>query len=115
LFPNVYVRANEDAARHLFSVAPGLDSIVVGDTHVAAQVREAHHAARKCGATGPILDRLFESASSTSKRVRAQTSVSSGVTTIPGAAIAAAARSPDRFRTVACRWSARAAPRPRLR
>jgi glutamyl-tRNA reductase len=59
---------------------------------VAAQVRAAHQAARQRGATGPILDRLFETASGASKRVRAQTTVSTGVTTIAGAAVAAAAR-----------------------
>jgi glutamyl-tRNA reductase len=88
----VYFHADEDAARHLFRVAAGLESIVLGDTHVAAQVRAAHQAARQCGAIGPILDRLFEAASRASKRVRTQTSVPSGVTTMPGVAIAAAAR-----------------------
>src|SRR5262249_49728083 len=48
--------------------------------------------ARECGATGPILDRLFETASGASKRVRAQTTVSTGPMTISGAAVAAAAR-----------------------
>src|SRR5262249_70159 len=87
LFQGVYVRADEQAARHLFRVAAGLGSIVLGDTHVAPAVREAHHAAQQCGATGPILDRLFQFASRASKRVRTETSLSSGVTTIPGAAI----------------------------
>lgn len=90
--PSVYAHTNEDAARHLFRVAAGLESIVLGDTHVAAQVREAHHLARHHGATGPILDRLFEAASGASKVVRAQTTVSTGATTIAGAAVAVAAR-----------------------
>jgi glutamyl-tRNA reductase len=92
LFASGYIHADERAARHLFRVAAGLESIVLGDTHVVAQVREAHEAARQRGATGPILDRLFEAASGASKRVRAQTTVSTGVTTIAGAAVAAAAR-----------------------
>ncbi len=92
LFRRAYVHADEPAARHLFRVAAGLESIVLGDTHVIAQVREAHQAARRRDATGPILDRLFEAASGASKRVRAQTTVSTGVTTIAGAAVAAAAR-----------------------
>jgi glutamyl-tRNA reductase len=86
-----YVYANDRAASHLFRVAAGLESIVLGDTHIAGQVREAHGAARIAGATGPLLDRLFEAASGASKRVRWQTSISSGHTSIPAAAIATAA------------------------
>jgi glutamyl-tRNA reductase len=69
---SVSVRSNEAAACHLFRVAAGLESIVLGDTHVAAQVRQAHNAAKHAGTTGPLLDRLFESASRASKRVRTQ-------------------------------------------
>jgi len=87
----VAVRSNEAAACHLFRVAAGLESIVLGDTHVAAQVRQAHTAAKDAGATGPLLDRLFESASGASKRVRSQTAVSSGATSIPALAVATAA------------------------
>ena len=88
---SVLALSNEAVARHLFSVAAGLESIVLGDTHVAAQVRRAHTAARAAGATGPLLDRLFESASKASKRVRSETSVSSGATSVPAAAVATAA------------------------
>jgi len=87
-----YVQADELAARQLFRVAAGLDSIVVGDTHVAAQVRQAHRAARAAGTTGPLLDRLFEAAAVASKRVRSETSVASGPKSIPAAAVAAAAQ-----------------------
>jgi glutamyl-tRNA reductase len=89
---SIYVHSGEDAARHLFRVASGLDSIVLGDTHVTAQVRGAHRAARAAGGTGPLLDRLFDAASGASKRVRSQTSISSGSTSVPAAAIASAAR-----------------------
>jgi glutamyl-tRNA reductase len=87
-----YLHANQIAARHLFRVVAGLDAIVLGDTHVAAQVRQAHVIAGGAGATGPLLNRLFEAAATTSKRVRSETAVSSGQTSIPAAAIAAAAR-----------------------
>ena len=89
---SVYVHVDQDAARHLFRVAAGLESMVLGDVHVHAQVRQAHRDARACGATGAILDRLFEAASGASKRVRARTNVSAGATTIAGAAIAVASR-----------------------
>jgi glutamyl-tRNA reductase len=87
-----YAYSDDRAARHLFRVAAGLESIVLGDTHVAGQVREAHRSARLAGATGALLDRLFEAASGASKRVRSQTCISSGPTSIPAAAIATAAR-----------------------
>ena len=89
--PSVYSHDGEEAARHLFRVAAGLESIVPGDPHVTAQVRQAHQMARDAGTTGPLLDRLFEGASATSKRIRSRTSISSGATSIPAAAIALAA------------------------
>lgn len=87
-----YVFSDYRAAHHLFRVAAGLESIVLGDIHVAAQVRQAHRLARAAGATGALLDRLFEAASGASRRVRSQTLISSGSTSIPAVAIAAAAR-----------------------
>ena len=88
----LYSFSNERAARHLFRVAAGLESVVPGDTHVAAQLRQAHQFARSVGACGPLLGRLFESASATSKRIRSETEVSSGSTSIPAAAMAMAAK-----------------------
>ena len=88
----IYDYGDQEAAVHLFRVASGLDSIVLGDTHVAGQVRHAHHCARAAGATGPLLNRLFEAASAASKRVRSHTALSHGPTSIPAAAIAVAAR-----------------------
>jgi glutamyl-tRNA reductase len=88
----VFVLREEDAARHLFRVAAGLESTVLGDTDVAAQVRRAHAAALAAGTAGPLLDRLFAAASAASKRVRSETSLSSGSTSIPSAALAVAAR-----------------------
>jgi len=89
---DLYIHDDEAAARHLFRVSGGLDAMVVGDTHVAAQVRHAHQCARGVGATGPLLDRLFETAAAVSKRVRTETSLSSGHTSVPAAAVAAANR-----------------------
>jgi glutamyl-tRNA reductase len=91
-FNSVFAHTDEYAAAHLFRVAAGLDATVLGDTHVAAQVRRAHSEARALGATGPLLDRLFESSTAASKRIRTETAISSGPTSIPAAAIAAAAR-----------------------
>jgi glutamyl-tRNA reductase len=60
--------------------------------HVIAQVRRAHATAQRTGASGPLLDRLFGVASTASRRVRSDTSLSPGSTSIPAAAIAAADR-----------------------
>lgn len=88
----VYVHSGEQAARHLFRVTAGLESIVLGDTDVASQVRHAHAAAQNAGTSGPLLDRLFAAASAASKRVRTETLLSTGSTSIPAAALAVAAR-----------------------
>jgi len=111
-----YCHTDEHAVRHLFRVVSGLESIVIGDTHVVAQVRQAHAVARASGATGPLLDRLFEAAAAASKRVRTCTAVQAGPTSIPGAAVAAAARiagplSERRMLVVGAGRTARAAAR----
>ena len=92
LSSELYAYADESAARHLFRVCAGLDATALGDTHISAQVRQAHGIARATGASGPLLDRMFEMAASASKRIRSETAISSGQTSIPAVAIAAAAR-----------------------
>ena len=87
-----YAFENERAARHLFRVCAGLDAFVLGDTHVVSQVRDAHGRAKASGSSGPLLTRLFEAAVSTSKRIRSETSISSGHASIPGAAMMVASR-----------------------
>ena len=57
--PHVYDVADLDAARHLFRVAAGLDSLVVGEPQILGQVKEAHTAAPSGARVGPLLNRLF--------------------------------------------------------
>ena len=70
-------RMNEDAARHLFSVAVGLESMVVGESEIAGQVRRAVSTARKEGTVAPSLERLFRAASSTARQVTNTTGLGS--------------------------------------
>ena len=86
----------KDAARHLFEVAAGLDSLILGEPEIAGQVKRAGETARRAGAAGTILIRLFEHALAAAKDVRAQTAIGRGSLSYPAlAANAAAAIFPD--------------------
>jgi glutamyl-tRNA reductase len=71
-------RVAEDAAIHLFRVAAGLESAIVGETEVQGQVKEAHRAGREAGTVGAFLDRLVRGALRAGKRVRTETALSRG-------------------------------------
>jgi glutamyl-tRNA reductase len=71
----LYSHYEDDAAEHLFSVASGIDSMVLGEPQILAQVREAYRAAASEGATGPMLSSLFRAAIRTGRRVRAETAI----------------------------------------
>jgi glutamyl-tRNA reductase len=70
---HAYDANNMDAARHLFRVAAGLDSLVVGEPQVLGQVKEALSIAGESHTAGPLLNRLFHSSFAVGKRVRAET------------------------------------------
>ena len=69
----LYEHVDTDAVRHLFRVASSIDSMVVGEPQILGQVKEAYRAAAGCGASGPVLSRLFSSAFAAAKRVRSET------------------------------------------
>ena len=71
----LYRHAGDDAARHLFRVATGLDSMVLGEPQILGQVKQAWAAARGAGTLGGHLDRLFQHAFVTAKRARTETRI----------------------------------------
>lgn len=88
------------AILHLLRVTAGMDSMMLGETQIAAQVKEALSQARKAGATGPILNRLVQMSLEAGKRVRTETSLSGGAMSVSYAAVELASEMfPDLSRT----------------
>jgi glutamyl-tRNA reductase len=75
LAPSIYALRNCDAARQLFRVTSGLESMIVGEAEVQGQVRRAFDQAVAAGTTGPFLNHLFRAALVTGKRVRTETKI----------------------------------------
>jgi glutamyl-tRNA reductase len=90
VLPHVYDVSDLDAARHLFRVSAGLDSLVVGEPQILGQVKEAHTAATDARTAGPMLNRLFHSSFAVGKRVRTETGLGSGAVSVSYAAVALA-------------------------
>jgi glutamyl-tRNA reductase len=88
--PHLYTRTDEDAARHLFRVASGLDSMVVGEPQILGQVKDAYGVAAAERTAGPLLNRLFHWAFAVGKRVRSETSLAEGAVSVSFAAVALA-------------------------
>lgn len=87
----VYTPRNCDAARHLYRVASGLDSMILGEYEVQGQVKRAYETALRVGTTGPMLNRLFKAALRTGKRVRTETTLSERRTSVASVAVDLAA------------------------
>jgi glutamyl-tRNA reductase len=87
---SMYALRNCDAARHLFRVAAGLESMVVGEAEVQGQVRRAWDDARATGASGVLTDQLFGAALAAGRRVRAETAIARGHASISAVAVALA-------------------------
>ena len=82
-----YRYENAECAQHLFRVASGLDSMVVGETEILGQAKKAYEAARKSGAAGPYLHRLFQRAFRVAKQVRTHTDITRGSVSIGSVAV----------------------------
>lgn len=79
----LYALEGADAVRHLFTVAAGLDSMIVGEPQILGQVKRAMELARETGSLGAELDELLRRALSVGRRVRGETAVGDGLPTIP--------------------------------
>jgi glutamyl-tRNA reductase len=83
----IYAHRNCDAARHLFRVTSGLESMVVGEAEIQGQVKRAYESALSGDAVGPLTTRLFKAALVTGKRVRSQTGIGERKLSLPGVAV----------------------------
>jgi glutamyl-tRNA reductase len=73
--PHLYICYDEDAVHHLFRVAAGLDSMVLGEPQILGQITDAYEAALSQGAAGTVLSALFRAAIHAGKRVRTETAI----------------------------------------
>src|SRR6266545_2614921 len=78
----LYSHYEDDAAEHLFSVASGIDSMVLGEPQILTQVRESFRRAEAEGSTGSMLSSLFRAAIRTGRRVRAETAIGASPATL---------------------------------
>jgi glutamyl-tRNA reductase len=83
----IYSPRNCDAARQLYRVTAGLDSMIVGEAEIQGQVRRAHESAMRAGCTGPLSNRLFAAALTAGKRVRTETAIGASRVSIPSVAV----------------------------
>jgi len=92
LISHLYSLRSSDAARHLYQVAAGLDSMILGEAEIQGQVKRAYELSLVEGASGPILNRLFRGAIAAGGRARNETSISEKGVSVPSVAIEQARR-----------------------
>ena len=88
IFDDLFERTGEDVVRHLFHVAASLDSMVVGEPHIVAQIKQAYELACERDSTGPLTNQIFQAALRVAKRVASETSINEKRVSIPSVAIA---------------------------
>jgi glutamyl-tRNA reductase len=87
-----YVRRHREGIEHLFRVAAGIDSSVLGENAILGQVKTAYDAAHREGRVGPVLGRLFPAAIHTGKRCRTETAIGAGAASLERSAVQLAQR-----------------------
>jgi glutamyl-tRNA reductase len=86
----IYSHRNCDAARHLYRVTAGLESMIVGEAEIQGQIKRAYDTALGKETTGPLTNQLFRAALATGKRVRTETAIGERQLSLPGVAVALA-------------------------
>src|ERR1700724_326573 len=89
---SLYHHYDRHAVRHLFRVSAGLDSMMLGEAEILGQVREAYKFAYEQGATGPVLNRMFQAALEVGKRVRSETELGTRPMSVASAGVKLAER-----------------------
>ncbi|MQL95745.1 hypothetical protein Taro_028410 [Colocasia esculenta] len=84
---HVFLLRDGDAIRHVFEVSSGLDSLVLGEGQILAQVKQVVRVGQGSGGLGKNIDRLFKDAITAGKRVRTETNISSGAVSVSSAAV----------------------------
>lgn len=92
LRPNLYEHPDEKAVQHTFRVAAGLDSMVLGESQILGQMKEAFSSAQAAGTTGKVLNRLFQQSFSVAKQVRTDTAIGANAVSVAYAAVSLAKR-----------------------
>jgi glutamyl-tRNA reductase len=87
-----FLKAGKEAVAHIFKVASGLDSMVIGEPQIVAQFKEAFFKAKTLGTTGKVMNRLCQNALHASKRVRYETGISKSAVSVSYAAVELAKR-----------------------
>ncbi|HEY5042122.1 MAG TPA: glutamyl-tRNA reductase [Verrucomicrobiae bacterium] len=85
--PHLYVKEGAEAAKHLFAVTSGLDSMVLGETEITGQVKNAYQSAKDAGLTGKKMNRLFQTAMQVAKKIRTNTAIGRGATSVGSVAV----------------------------
>jgi glutamyl-tRNA reductase len=93
LFNELFEHTGEDFVRHLFTVAASLDSMVIGEAQILAQVKQAYELANSVAATGTITNSAFQAALRVAKRVATETAIQQKRVSIPSVAVAEFAKS----------------------
>jgi glutamyl-tRNA reductase len=92
LASSLYIHQESRAVEHAFSVASGLDSMVLGEVQILGQLKDAYRVAQEAGSTGPALNKLFQAAFSAAKRVRSETRIGANAVSLASATVSLARR-----------------------
>ncbi|MBI4985124.1 MAG: glutamyl-tRNA reductase [Rhodocyclales bacterium] len=90
--PFIYTHPRRDAVRHMFRVASGLDSMVLGEPQILGQMKQAARTAEEAGTLGTLLNKLFQNTFAVAKEVRSTTAIGANIVSMAAASVHLAAR-----------------------